>query len=188
LDRVIVAFDTENNRMRVKDMLEREGIHPASCQWSGAAALRALVRMGGGVLVCGFKLSDMSAAELSGLIPDLSVMLVVAPASQLHLFNGDNVFKLPAPVSRSDLAASVRMLMQMEHQMVKRSLPQRSHDDKALIASAKMLLIERNSMSEDQAYRFLQKKSMDSGLRMIDVAREILEDGRLFDKPLRTTY
>jgi AmiR/NasT family two-component response regulator len=37
------------------------------------------------------------------------------------------------------------------------------------------VLIVRNSMSEEQAHRFLQKRSMDSGNPLVAVARQILD-------------
>ena len=41
----------------------------------------------------------------------------------------------------------------------------------ALIDEAKSLLMERHGMTEEQAHRFLQKKSMDSGAKMVQTAK-----------------
>ena len=155
-------------------MLEKEGITPDICCNSGAAVRRAAAKLGGGVVVCGYKLTDISAFELAQAIHECSLILVIAPKAQLGMYDGDVVFKLPAPVSRTDLAASVRMLMQMERRRVRERIPKRSEDEKKLITEAKRLLMERNYMSEDEAYRFLQKRSMDSGGRLCDIAAEIL--------------
>lgn len=175
MDRVIIAFESENSRSRVKDVLEREGITPSVCLASGAGALRAVLQMGGGVIVSGFKLSDMSAIELAASLPENCILLVVAPVVQMNLYYGDNVFKVAAPVSRSDLAASVRMLMQFDHRKSKKPLPMRTEDDNLVIANAKLLLMERNHMLEDEAHRFMQKKSMYSGFRLVDIAKQILD-------------
>lgn len=175
MDRVIVAFESENSRLRVKDMLEREGIIPSVCLSSGADVLRAALRMSGSVIVCGFKFGDMSAVELAASLPAHCALLVVAPAVQLDFHDSGNVFKIAAPVSRSDLAASVRMLMQADHRTDKKPLPNRTEDDNETIARAKRLLMERNNMLEEEAHRFMQKKSMDSGSRLVVVARQILD-------------
>lgn len=174
-DRVIVAFDTERSRTHVKEMLEKEGIFPSVCCNSGAAARRAAAKLGGGVVVCGYRLPDTSAFELATSIHECSLILVVATTTQLAMYDGDIVFKLPSPVSRTDLAASVRMLLQMERRRVRENIPKRSEDDKQAIAAAKQLLIDRNYMTEEEAYRFLQKRSMDTGARLTDVAHEILQ-------------
>ena len=37
--------------------------------------------------------------------------------------------------------------------------------------------MDRNGMTEEQAHRFLQKKSMDSGVKMVQTARLVLGMG-----------
>ena len=49
---------------------------------------------------------------------------------------------------------------------------------KALITRAKELLMNRNCMTEEQAHRFIQKRSMDTGAKMVQTARKIL-DGQI---------
>jgi response regulator NasT len=50
----------------------------------------------------------------------------------------------------------------------------RSAEQKAVIAEAKALLMERNHMSEEEAHRYLQKSSMDSGTNMLETAQMVL--------------
>ena len=52
---------------------------------------------------------------------------------------------------------------------------QRSAEEERLICRAKAVLMEVNLMSEAEAHRFLQKYSMDTGLRLAETARLILE-------------
>ena len=40
---------------------------------------------------------------------------------------------------------------------------------------AKAVLMGRDGMTEEQAHRFLQKRSMDHGARLADTARQVLE-------------
>ena len=41
---------------------------------------------------------------------------------------------------------------------------------------AKAVLMARDGMTEEQAHRFLQKRSMDNGARLVDTARQVLEE------------
>ena len=50
----------------------------------------------------------------------------------------------------------------------------RSAEDTALINKAKRLLINHYNMTEPQAHRFIEKKSMDTGKSMADIARKLL--------------
>ena len=102
-------------------------------------------------------------------------MLVLARQDVLELMDNDEIFRLPAPASRVDLLASVRMLLQVGRRLEQRTRPQRSQEELALISQAKAVLMEVNLMSEAEAHRFLQKYSMDTGLRLAETARLILE-------------
>ena len=42
-----------------------------------------------------------------------------------------------------------------------------------LIADAKKLLMERNSMTEEEAHRYMQKCSMDSGTNIVETAQMV---------------
>mgnify|MGYP002508110420 FL=1 len=50
----------------------------------------------------------------------------------------------------------------------------RSEKEKEIIIKAKLVLMERNNMSEEEAYRYIQKTSMDSGINMVEMAKMIL--------------
>ena len=53
----------------------------------------------------------------------------------------------------------------------------RSSGEKELVARAKALLMRELSLSEPEAYRLLQKRSMATGMRMADTARNVLFHG-----------
>lgn len=174
MDRIIVAFESEANRTRIKDMLENGGIPVRKVCYSGAEVIRTAKKIGGAVVVCGYKLGDMTASELAYDLHKVAMVLAVAPANQMELCENEDLFRLPAPVSRGDLLASVRMLVQMQSRYYRMLLPRRNEEEEALVKQAKEILMNRNCMTEEEAHRFLQKKSMDSGSKMVDTARLIL--------------
>ena len=126
------------------------------------------------IVICGFKLADESGQELYQDLPDSCCMLMIAPQSRLELCEEDGIFRLASPVHRGDLLASVRMLIQMNRQYIGQYRPQRTEEEQSLIAQAKAVLMDRHSMTEEQAHRFLQKKSMDNGAKLVEIARMIL--------------
>ena len=126
-------------------------------------------------MICGYKLRDETAESLFEDLPPSCSLLVIAVQNLLDLIENDDIFKLTAPVSRNDLLSSVRMFLQVGHRMERFVKPKRSAKERAVIEAAKGLLIDRHGMTEDQAHRFLQKKSMDSGAKLIQTAQMILE-------------
>lgn len=171
---VIVAFERQSNCDRIRESLESTG--EFSCLvCRGADQIRRTVRkLRLDLVVCGFKLGEEICESVYHDLPQRCVMLMVAPQAQLDLCEAPGILKLPAPIRRADLLASVRLLAQMG-QGRERASVRRSPEERELVEQAKRLLIEHGGMTEEQAHRFLQKRSMDRGARLADTARQVLE-------------
>ena len=70
---------------------------------------------------------------------------------------------------------SVRMLLQIGRRLERYVRPRRSREEQSLIDQAKRLLMDRNDMTEEHAHRYLQKKSMDSGAKLVQTAQLVLD-------------
>ena len=57
----------------------------------------------------------------------------------------------------------------------RRPAPERREEDQRLIQRAKELLMDVNRMTEAEAHRFLQKRSMDAGAKLTETARRIVD-------------
>ena len=82
------------------------------------------------------------------------------------------------PIKTYDLINTVDMIMQgiaRKRKKLRAKPTVRDESQKEIIAKAKQLLMERNNMSEEEAYRYIQKSSMDSGTNMIETAQMVLQ-------------
>lgn len=177
MNHMLIAFEGEKTRQRMTEIFESTGIRVSAACGSGAEILRWCGRMSGGVILCGYKLYDMTAEELYENLPQGFSMVLLATQMQLETCEGEDICRLVAPARKSELVDSVRMLMDQQGEEPA-PVPTRSQEDKLLIAKAKALLMERNQMTESQAHRFIQKRSMDTGAKMVQTAMKIL-DGQL---------
>lgn len=173
MDRIIVAFSGEETRRRILLLLAQEGFEGVPCA-GGAEVLRTVRRLGGGVVICGFYLSDMTADTLAADLRGLALVLIIAKAAYLELCGGENLFKLAAPVSRPEFASTLRLML--DRTPTPRPAPRRNEADQALIRRAKALLMDVNRMSEEEAHRFLRRRAMDAGIKLEEAARRIVED------------
>lgn len=174
MQKVIVAFENEANSAKIRDIIESGGVAACLICRSAAEVKRVVHKQRLNTVICGFKLPDEACQDLYQDLPDSCSMLMLAPQTRLELCEEDGIFKLSAPVGRGDLLASVRMLLQMNQKFVRQQRPQRTEEEQALIDQAKALLMDRHGMTEEQAHRFLQKKSMDNGAKLTDTARMVL--------------
>ena len=176
MEKVIVAFESDKSCLRVKEILETSGTAACIICKSADQVKRVVNKQHITTVVCGYKLYDESAEGLLEDLPPTCSVLVIAVQGMLELCQSDDLFKLASPVSKGDLVASVRMLLQVGHRLEKFVKPRRSEEERAVIDQVKQLLMARNGMTEEQAHRFLQKRSMDSGAKMIQTAQLVLED------------
>ena len=101
----------------------------------------------------------------------------------------DGLYTLSLPIKTQDLLSSVRMLLETRQMpsnelyrdrlrgsggRVTNTVTQRGDAERRILEKAKAILMDRNQMSEQEAHRFLQKKSMDNGWRMIDTAQAVI--------------
>ena len=171
---IVVAFERQSNCDRLREVLESTGEFSCLTCRSAAQVKRTVAKLRLDLVVCGFKLTDESCETLYFDLPQRCAMLMVAPQAQLDLCAAPGIFKLPAPVGRGSLLASVRMLAQLAQ--TDQAPARRSQEEKELVAQAKALLMEQDGMTEAEAHRFLQKRSMDQGTRLADTARRVLDE------------
>lgn len=84
---------------------------------------------------------------------------------------------LSMPLKVNDLISTVGMMcdgIQRRRRKAKLKPRERSPEEEADIRAAKELLMARNHMTEEEAHRYLQKCSMESGTNIAETARMAL--------------
>ena len=175
MERFVVAFANEEAQRRIVRLLESDGCAVAGCCATVAEVIRTVRKLGGALVVCGFKLRDMTATDLAASLQGTAALLVVSSAGNLDFCEGENLYKLATPAPRAEFFASLDLLRRFESKFLRRPAAPRREEDQALIRQAKELLMEINRMTEPEAHRFLQKRSMDAGLKMTETAQLIID-------------
>ena len=126
MEKIIVAFENEKTALRVRELLEGGGA--ASCLVCRTAdqVRRSIRKLPAPVVVCGYKLGDQTAELLFDDLPPACAMLVLAPQDRLDLLENGDIFRLPSPVTRGDLLASVRLLLQVGRRLGRYGRPRRA--------------------------------------------------------------
>ena len=176
METVVVAFEGEKNGRRLKELLESSGT--AACLLCRSAdQVKRLVRQQRlTAVVCGYKLGAQSARLLAADLPLYCSVLVLATRDQLDLLEGDDIVPLPLPTTRRDLITAVETLLRVGRRLERLDRPCRPSEEQEVIRRAKALLMERDGMTEAQAHRFLQKKSMDSRRQLLQTAQAVLDE------------
>lgn len=171
---IIVAMPKHEDSERIVSIIRQSGIGEDTliCS-SGSEILRRIEDMDISLIICTRKLKDMGYEELHGYLPSKLNMLLLTKDIQLGLYSS-NIIVLQMPFRTSDLVNSARMLLPEALPKGRDRAPSRSALDKQTIDRAKMLLMARNNMTEPEAYRYLQKNSMDMGRTLSETAHMII--------------
>ena len=86
----------------------------------------------------------------------------------------DNIKTLQIPFKSSDFLATIKSLIPTRYYERAKGSKKRSLEDQMLIDSAKQLIMEHEQLSEPEAHRYMQKISMDTGLDLVQIARQLL--------------
>lgn len=181
METVIVAFENTAMSQRFSDLLESTGTARCLTCHSGDQVRRYLSSHQVYCVVCGPHLTDGPAEWLYEDLPPSCSLLLVGPQHVLDACVTREVFKLPTPIRKEEALSTVHLLLQFGHRMERFVRPKRSTAEQELVNRAKKLLMEQKGLSEDEAHRTLQKRSMDAGSRLTQTARQVIAE--LEDRP-----
>ena len=174
---IIVVLPKPEDARGVRGLLMKNGFQVNAVCTTGSQVLSKTDELNDGIVVCGYRLSDMMYSELHDCLPKRFEMLLLASHGVLNDCIGNDIVCLAMPLKVHDLVNTVAMMSQAIERRRRRarSKPrERSAEETALIKKAKELLMNRNNMSEEEAYRYMQKCSMDSGTNMVETAEMVL--------------
>lgn len=174
---IIVVFPNKDNATNIRNLLARGGVTVTGVCTTGAQAIHYAEDADEGIVVCGYKLKDMMYTELREYLPESFEMLLIASQDKWGDGLARGVMGLSMPIKVYDLLNTVEMMLRnMDRRRKKRrqELKNRNPKQQAVIKEAKELLMARNNMSEEEAHRYLQKSSMDSGTNMVETAEMVL--------------
>ncbi len=173
---IVVAFPKQEVALKIKKILSQSGYVITSVAYSGAGALSAMQQLDNSILICGARFQDMMYTELHGYLSPGNQMLLIAGEAMLADKPSD-IVALKMPFQVHELIETVRMMDETITRMRRKARQKpkiRSKEDQALIDQAKQLLMDRNKMSEEEAHRYMQKRSMDNGTGIVETAQMIM--------------
>jgi response regulator NasT len=175
---VIVGFPKLEDANNIKNLLIRNGYSTTESCTLGSQVISLANDLDEGIVICGYRFSDMHFSELNNYLPKGFEMLLVASPEKLEYCQDNNIVCLQMPIKTHDLLNTVQM-MSFQYQKRKKKdkdKPKtRTDEEKALIRKAKLVLMDRNNMTEEEAHRYLQKTSMDSGTNLVEMSEMVLK-------------
>lgn len=174
---IIVVLPKLEEAKTIKSILVRKGFQVNAVCTTGAQAIQQADGLQDGLIVCAYKMSDMLFRELKDCMPAGFELLLLASPKVISEDFGKDVICLSLPLKLYDFVSTVSMMTEgiERKRRKKKEFPrERSSQENALIQEAKELLMVRNHVTEEEAHKYLQKSSMDSGTSMTETAHMVL--------------
>lgn len=174
---IVIAFSKMEHAQNIKRILSQSGYSVTAVCNTGAAVLQNISHLEQGILICGSRFTDMVYTELyEYLSPGIQMLLLASPAVVANKDIKDIVC-LEMPLKVHELLETVKMMEYSYKRLKKKQHTQskgRTKEEQQLLQKAKQILMERNALTEEEAHRYIQKRSMDNGVGLIETAQMIL--------------
>ena len=182
--RVVVAEDESLIRMDIVETLRDKGFDVVGEAGDGNKAVELAFALKPDLMVMDIKMPDLDGLSAAENIAELKIPVVLLTAfSQQELVTraaevGAMAF-LVKPFSPQDLLPAIEIALSRHAQLVAleseiQDLGERLETRK-LVERAKAVLSEKMKLTEPEAFRWIQKASMDRRLSMADVSRTVLD-------------
>ena len=182
--RVIVAEDESLIRMDIVETLRENGFDVVGEAEDGERAVELATQLKPNLVVMDIKMPNMDGISAAEAMMGLKIPVVLLTAfSQKELVDRANAAGAMAyvvkPFSPSDLLPAIEIALSRHSQLVAleneiSDLNER-FETRKLVDRAKGLLNEKMNLSEPEAFRWIQKASMDRRLTMQEVAKTVIE-------------
>ncbi|MEU6778858.1 response regulator [Nonomuraea angiospora] len=184
--RVVIAEDEALIRLDLKEMLQEDGYVVVGEAGDGEQAIRLAAELRPDLVILDVKmpvLDGISAAERIAA-ERIAPCLILTAFSQRDLVerarDAGAMAYLVKPFTKADLVPAIEMAVSRHEEMVAlasevSSLSERLETRK-LVERAKGQLMTQHGWSEPQAFRWIQKASMDRRLSMREVAQIVIDD------------
>lgn len=174
---IIVAFPRIEDAKGIKSILVRSGYEVNAVCTMGAQVISIANEQDYGIVLCGYRLSDMHYSQIHNYLPKGFEMLLIASPRKLEEVMNRDIVCLGMPIKTNDLLNTLELMSRnyIRRRRKNREKPKtRNIEEKETILKAKLLLMDRNNLSEEEAYRYIQKTSMDNATNMVETAQMIL--------------
>lgn len=182
---IIVSINNIELGSKIRNALIQNGLNVLDVCTSGNEAIRRVRMLRPDFLIINYELPDTTGFEVAKIAAGdgLCTVIVLTNQSQKEYIENSvdylDILCLNKPLNKMTLINTIdivlrgkRKVRKLEDEVIEL---RRSLESRKLVEKAKGLLIEKQGLSEPEAYRKIQKQSMDSGVSMKDVAKIIID-------------
>ena len=163
---IIIASSSDKVRAQLRGFVAEMGIMGVIECRSASQTLDFAQRLPSAIIIC-HRLTDMAPAAMLRLLPPGADMILLISSAQSPLFGMSNVQCMTLPLSRPEFRSAIEKLLRSSSESRIRSGGQRNTADQEIID---------NGVSEEDAYAYIRRRSMNESSSITATARHLLSE------------
>lgn len=181
---VLLADPDPEFRKKLRDLLRQHGYLVVAETEDGRSTLQAAFQNQPNLVIMEGAIPGCKGLEVARLIEEnrLAPVVLITSHTNREMIEEAKVSSvfgyLTKPIDEASLIPTIEMAMATFKRMAKMEEENRKLkmklEEKMLVEQAKRLLMEKRGLSEQAAYRFLQKTSMDRASSLARVAQQVI--------------
>lgn len=182
----MIVDDEPITRMDIKEMLEENGYYVIGEGKNSEEAIEKAYKLKPDLIIMDVKMPKMNGIKASSVIRGFSdcAILLLTAYSHRELIEqakqSDINTYLVKPIREHDLLPAVEMTLNQRSRFQalqeKMSRLEQKMAERKQIEKAKGILMQKLLCTEDEAYRYLQKRSMETHIPLGKLAQQVLQE------------
>jgi len=180
--RICLALTDRTEMQRIKAFLTANGFVVVDEAQDGASAIRRIRALRPDLVLVDYDLPGLSGLQIAKIAEEdrICPAIVVRTGSREELKGDPDIAYLFRPITKSALLQTIHLVL-LSYRKVLRLQDEITQLRGSLLArktieKAKGILMSKWGISEEEAYRWMQKISMDRGVSMKDLAQSIVKE------------
>ena len=179
--KIIIALGNDDTVQNLKSLLIKEGYEVIATCTSGNELIRLVRQYSTDLVLVGYKFSDMSLLDVYEILANLtSFLAIVNEPYKSYIEEDTDIYCIGPKISNMGLSNSIDLIFQSKKRIKKLieyvEKLESTLENRKLIEKAKGKIMITSGITENEAFRYMQKISMDSGIKMKDIAISILDE------------
>ena len=179
--RIVIALSNIETTNKLKSLLTQEGYDIISLCTSGNELIRLVLQYSPDLVLVGYKFKDMSLLDVYETLYDAtSFLAIVNEPYRSYIEEDTDIYCIGTKISNVLLTNAIDLIFQSKRRIKKLKDQveklENTLEERKLVEKAKGLLMQNSGLTEHEAFRYMQKISMDSGKKMRDIASLLLSE------------
>jgi len=182
--RVCLALSQIEEMKKLKLFLSQQCFSVVDESTNGSAALRNIKTLQPDLVIADSDLASINGIKLAEILDEediAPVIVITGPSNEglwVDLSQPQKIFLLQRPITKAGLLQTIQIALISYHRQknLKEEIKKLKEqlEDRKIIEKAKGMIMDKYGITEKEAYRLLQRRSMDTGTPLRELAKAII--------------